>query len=169
MSSSHPDPRTALDRLIAEAGQPASSRRTFLKRTCSAVVFMGLATGSVAFVGCDSGGSEPQGWPDGVTLEGTELRIDTTRLPDLARADGFLWIADAEVIVVHDDQLGYRAFSSVCPHEGKPVRAFDGQQLRCPSHGWTFGLDGRPTGRARRGLRTYRLEQDGPQLTVFLA
>jgi nitrite reductase/ring-hydroxylating ferredoxin subunit len=51
-----------------------------------------------------------------------------------------------ESLLVVNDAGALRAFHNVCQHRGHPLRP-DGAgkvgALRCPYHGWTYGLDGR--------------------------
>ena len=50
------------------------------------------------------------------------------------------------VLLVRDDEATLRAFANVCRHRGHELLALDEsatrQQIRCPYHGWTYGLDG---------------------------
>ncbi len=57
------------------------------------------------------------------------------------------------VVVVRDDRLELRAFVNVCRHRGHSVVDGHGSRrlLRCPYHGWTYGLDG-----CLRGVPRYR-------------
>ena len=151
-----------------------TSRRAFLRTTCSVAAILGLSSGSVIIAGCDGGGSnEPQTLPEGVTRDGDTLIVDLTQFPDLQTANNSLWIPAADVIVINGADVGYRAFSSVCPHEREAVEIFepsegDGYQLRCPAHDWTFDVDGDPTGRASAGLNQFPLTKADQTLRVML-
>ena len=66
--------------------------------------------------------------------------------------------AGEPVVVVRDDAGEVRGFFNVCRHHAaavvtEPEGAASG--LRCPYHGWTYGLDGRAEGHSglRRRLR----------------
>jgi nitrite reductase/ring-hydroxylating ferredoxin subunit len=151
---------------------PATSRRDFLKGTCSALAALGLS-GSMIVVGCDSGGSNDAPLPDGVTLEGTTLTVDLAAFPALTEPNGSLWVRQADAIIVNDPDVGYRAFSSICPHEREDVSIYESTgtgdyQLRCPAHDWTFDIDGDPTGRAQAGLDRLTLTKDGDTVRVTL-
>lgn len=150
-----------------------SSRRTFITSTCSALVALGLGTSGLTIVGCDSGGSSPPPLPDGVTLNGNTLTIDLTQFPDLRAPRGALWIANQDVFIIHAENDAYRAFSSVCPHEGEDVTVYEqasaaAYQLRCPAHDWTFDLAGAPTGRAQRALPLYATTKENDTLRITL-
>ena len=157
-----------------DAPSSSSSRRAFLRSTCSALAILGLSSGSVIIAGCDSGGSSgEQPLPEGVTRDGNTLSIDLTAFPDLRADNNSLLIPAADVIVINGAEVGYRAFSSVCPHEGEDVEIFepsgaDDYQLRCPAHDWTFDVAGDPTGRARAGLPRFPVRRDGTTLRVSI-
>jgi phenylpropionate dioxygenase-like ring-hydroxylating dioxygenase large terminal subunit len=53
-------------------------------------------------------------------------------------------IADLSILVVRSAPDRIRAFHNVCLHRGRLLRDRDGrtEELRCPFHGWTWGLDG---------------------------
>lgn len=153
----------------------STSRRAFLRRSCSALAILGVGSGSVLIAGCDSGGSsaEEDPLPDGVTRDGNTLIVDLTAFPDLQEPPNSLWIPAADVIVIHRANVGYRAFDSVCPHEGEDVEIFepsggDGYQLRCPAHDWTFDVEGDPTGPAQAGLTQFVLTREGNSLRITI-
>jgi len=77
-----------------------------------------------------------------------------------------LVIADAHLIVlawVEDD--GLRAYQGVCPHANTPLNeaSFDGRNLTCPLHGWTWDLTtGEPAKAEECGLAEYPMKvEDG--------
>lgn len=150
-------------------------RRVFLKQSCALAAVMGLTGGGLVttLAGCDTAG------PDGLTtnqqglsFDGTVLTVDTTAFPDLTKTGGFLWLSDVDVIIVHTPSGEYRAFDSVCPHEQNNIRIYEQAngtyRLRCPSHDWTFDLDGQPTGKAKRGTTRYPLTQEGNLLKITI-
>lgn len=150
-----------------------SSRRHFLKTTCSAFLALSTASSGVLIVGCDSGSSSPPPLPDGIILNGTTLTIDLAQFPNLTQDRGALWVASQDVFIIRVADE-YRAFSSVCPHEQEDVNIYEpndssGYQLRCPAHDWTFDLDGTPTGIADARLQQYATRLDGNLLEVTLA
>lgn len=161
---------------MEEAGM-TTSRRDFLKKTCGAVLAMGLiSTSSIAFVGCDSAESDdPEGvntGDPGISRDSDVITIDTAEYPELATVGGSLWIVNAQVLVIHPPE-GYRAFSSICPHEQEPIRIFEESngdyRMRCPSHDWTFDTDGDPLGVADEGTEEFEVdvEDDLVQITIF--
>ena len=78
---------------------------------------------------------------------------------DLRRPGDYLTasVAGEPLLVIRGQDGELRAFSNVCRHRAARVadRAGNcGKALRCPYHGWTYGLDGRLMGVPERsGLR----------------
>lgn len=106
-----------------------------------------------------------------MTRNGNTLKIDLEAFPDLQEPNNSLWIPAADVILIHGADVGYRAFRSVCPHEGEDMEIFEpagrnGHQLRCPAHDWTFDLDGDPTGHAQTGLDRYAVTKEDSTLQI---
>ncbi|HET9438320.1 MAG TPA: aromatic ring-hydroxylating dioxygenase subunit alpha [Gaiellaceae bacterium] len=88
-------------------------------------------------------------------------------------------VGGVPVVVVRDREDEIRAFLNVCRHRGSLVCEGSGRRetLQCPSHAWTYGLDGRliTAPRAKReggidesalGLVPLRLDTWGPLLFV---
>lgn len=151
----------------------STSRRQFLRNSCSALAILSLTSGGILVAGCDSGGSNDETLPVGVTRNGNTLIVDLAEFPDLQKPNNSLWIPAADVIIIHGNDVGYRAFSSVCPHQGEDVEIFEpsgtnGYHLRCPSHDWTFDVDGDPTGEAEAGLTPFALTKNENTLQVTL-
>jgi phenylpropionate dioxygenase-like ring-hydroxylating dioxygenase large terminal subunit len=76
---------------------------------------------------------------------------------DLRRRGDFVTteIAGVPVLTVRADDGALRAFINVCPHRGATLVERSGRitnTIRCPFHGWIFGLDGAP--RATRSFET---------------
>lgn len=104
------------------------------------------------------------------------------------------WRADTvngwPLIVTRDADGGLRAFHNACRHRGAaivPDGAGRAETLRCPYHGWTYGLDGALALAPRagaldraahgllpvrvatwRGLVFVRVAEDGPDLATWL-
>ena len=62
-------------------------------------------------------------------------------------------LAGAPVILLRDEARHLRAFANTCRHRG--TRLLEGRgnttHIRCPFHGWTYGLDGSLRGATRMG------------------
>ncbi|MBS1895524.1 MAG: Rieske 2Fe-2S domain-containing protein [Actinobacteria bacterium] len=73
------------------------------------------------------------------------------------------------VVIVRDDERRIRAYLNSCRHRGPKVcRADQGNSraLRCPYHGWTFGLDGSLVG-VPRAMTAYHGELDRSELGLI--
>ena len=74
------------------------------------------------------------------------------RAEELPEAGSFIVrrAGGASVVVVRDEGGGLRAFHNVCRHRGSLLCLEESGRLpgriRCPYHGWTYGLDGRLLG-----------------------
>lgn len=141
----------------------SQTRRTFLKDSCSVLAAFGLAAYGINVAGCDTT-EEPT---DGITISGKTMNIDLSIVSALNADKGFLMSSSAKAIVINDGGT-FRAFSNVCPHEGNPVTSFDGSQIRCVHHGWTFSTTGTKTGVAQKNLTTLAITKSGNILTVTL-
>jgi Rieske 2Fe-2S family protein len=78
--------------------------------------------------------------------------------------DGEFFLCDvgADNIIVARDRQTVRAFFNVCRHRGTRVcREAEGKfagPIRCPYHGWSYGLDGRLLGAPHMDEQTFRRE-----------
>ncbi len=90
-------------------------------------------------------------------------------------------IAGEPIVLVRDAAGALRALSNVCRHRASTVASAHGNctTLRCPYHGWTYGLDGKLLGqpefegvrdwdRSSVALPSYRVETWEPFLFVNL-
>ena len=157
----------------AADGRPAPAA-TFLRRSCGLFTAALLAANGATLAACDSAGASASGAdPSGATVAGSVLTVDLGQATALMPVGGSLLVRSANALVVHAAEGDYRAFNSVCPHQHntisqvQPVGA--SYRLRCPSHGWTYDLNGNPTGSAQRGTARYALVQTGQTLTITLA
>ena len=64
-----------------------------------------------------------------------------------------LELAGASIIVIRDEERRLRAFANTCRHRGTRLLEGSGNaaRIRCPFHGWTYGLDGSLRGATRMG------------------
>ena len=62
-------------------------------------------------------------------------------------------VAGASMIVVRDEERRLRVFANTCRHRGTRLLEGSGNavRIRCPFHGWTYGLDGSLRGATRMG------------------
>src|SRR3546814_3009319 len=81
---------------------------------------------------------------------------------DELRNVGDTWVyevASLSFVIVRSDPQTIKAFYNSCLHRGRPLRDCPGQvsHLKCPFHGFTWGLDG--------GLRGVPAREEFPTVT----
>lgn len=71
-------------------------------------------------------------------------------LSDVAEGETVRVECDGRALFVHREGPAISVYDSRCPHQHTdiPLQALNGQQLRCPKHGWTFEI---PSGRCVAG------------------
>jgi len=76
--------------------------------------------------------------------------------------------ADQSVVVTQPTAGTFKAFSSICTHQGCTVNAVAGGTINCPCHGSKFNIaDGSVTaGPAKKPLPAKQVTDDGGQLRV---
>ena len=119
-------------------------------------------------------GGSGGGTATGIALTGNQLTIDTTIVTELDQPGGFAFIRqvngqNVRVIVVNE--RGVKAFTAVCTHTGRDVSMYltGSMELRCPTHGSQFDLNGRVTqGPASRSLTEYAANRSDSVITVTL-
>ena len=73
-------------------------------------------------------------------------------------------LAGVPLIVLRDEDRRLRAFANTCRHRGTQLLEGRGNaaRIRCPFHGWTYGLDGGLRGAPRMGVtRGFRRAEMG--------
>ncbi|WP_067175573.1 Rieske (2Fe-2S) protein [Microtetraspora niveoalba] len=78
-------------------------------------------------------------------------------------------VLKAEKVVVVQPEAGtFKAYSTVCPHQGCPVQRVKGGLIVCPCHNSTFAIaDGSPkSGPAKKGLAEVAISADGDTVTL---
>lgn len=58
----------------------------------------------------------------------------------LATAGGIALVPNADLIVINTGNNTFRAFTSICTHQGATIDARIGDNLRCPLHGSQFSI-----------------------------
>lgn len=110
----------------------------------------------------------PTSWYTDAAIHEREVeRIWKTRWQMVCRVDelrnvGDTWVyevASLSFVIVRSDPQTIKAFYNSCLHRGRPLRDCPGQvsHLKCPFHGFTWGLDG--------GLRGVPAREEFPTVT----
>ena len=155
------------------------SRREFLK--VSGVSLSSACLGGICLSGCSlSGGlSKTPFAPLGsYTAEANRLVVDLEKAPELKRVGGSVKLSvdnpvkgtQEKIILVHPEDLTYKAFSNTCTHRGKELEYVHAKKrLECVSGHSEFDLEGRVLdGNAEAPLTVYPTELDGNTLTIYL-
>ena len=158
-----------------DEGSPAVSRRRFLGATGVTVVgcLFAQACGGSA-TGPNGGVVEPP--PSGsTTFANGVVTVQLGLVPALTAADGHLVLgltnggqrADLTIINVGGR---YRAFTSLCTHEGCTVSGYSGGRMICPCHGSEFNQNGQVVnGPASSALREYAVILNATAQTLTIA
>lgn len=129
------------------------------RRVLAGTAGLGLATPLLAACGGDDGGSTAtdgeasssgSGSKDGPS-GGSETLTTATDVP----VGGGAIFADDEVVVTQPSEGEFKAFSSVCTHQGCPVGKVENGQIVCPCHGSAFSVE---DGSVKAGPATAPLE-----------
>lgn len=150
----------------------SSSRREFLRCTCTSATLLALGWG---LTGCDSNAMEDDdgdpGAEDGITISGNTIMLDLqgSQAKTLASAGGFLLIEEAKTLAINTgDEI--RAFTSVCTHQQCDINSFQNERLVCPCHGSQYNTDGEVVGGpAPAPLQEFTVERDGNTVTITKA
>jgi cytochrome b6-f complex iron-sulfur subunit len=167
--------------LLPDDGSPSGaptdvSRRKFLGASSAALVSCLLAQAC-------GGGGDPTG-PNGIvnppppgslTFANGVVTLKVNLIPDLSASNGHLVIAAtdsdrrADVVVLNLGGGTFRAFTSICTHEGCTVTGYANRRMQCPCHGSEFDQRGMPvSGPAPLPLREYPTTYDAPSQTLAI-
>ena len=153
------------------------SRRRFLEATSATLL------ASVLAQACGGGGDGPAGPSGGTTpppagsvaFANGVVTVRVGLIPDLAASNGHLVVGltdvdrRADVIVINLGGGVYRAFTSICTHEGCTVSGYANQRMVCPCHGSEYDQRGVPvSGPAPSPLREYPTTYDAPSQTLAI-
>jgi cytochrome b6-f complex iron-sulfur subunit len=144
------------------------TRRGFVTAAASSFAALALAA-------CGGGGEGPTGSGGGggasivdipmganltVSANGQVVTIPLASNPSLAAAGGMLFLASARTLVLNTGNE-YRAFTSVCTHQGCDVMKRHGERFHCDCHGSEYDQTGsRVSGPAESPLRQYATTLD---------
>lgn len=141
------------DPALAAAGCPCPSRRSVLR---SAAALGGSAAAAGLLAGCGSGGSAA---PAAAGTLGAASEVPV---------GGGAIFADAQVVVTQPTEGEFRAFSSICTHQGCQVSEVTDAEIVCTCHGSRFSIeDGSPvSGPATEPLGAQQVSVEGDQLVL---
>ena len=148
------------------------TRRNFVGGTCATLLASVLAAcGSSS----DAGGITAPPPAGSTTFAGGVVTLNLPQLPDLTATNGHLVLELADGtrranLAVINASGTYKAFSSICTHEGCSVNGYDGTVLICPCHGSRYDLTGKVVaGPAPLPLREYTVVSNPAQQTLTIA
>jgi Rieske Fe-S protein len=117
----------------------------------------------------DDGATDPAGDTTGAsqtpgTGSGADTGIKTSDIP----VNGGKVFKDQKVVVTQPEAGQYKAFSSVCTHQGCDVGSVTNNVITCPCHGSKFSaLDGSvKSGPAQKALAAKTATVSGDSITV---
>lgn len=109
---------------------PTADRRTVLRATALGVAVAGVGATAAA---CSSSNSMPQtSGAQTVAAPTGPTKITTTS--QVPVGGGFI-DGDVSVVVTQPESGSYKAFSSICTHQGCPVNSVIDNVIQCPCHG----------------------------------
>lgn len=153
------------------------TRRNFLGAT-------GVTLLGCVLAACGGGDGTPGSGPGGVTepppsgsttFTSGVVTLQLSQIPGLTAANGHLVLALADGsrradLVIINVSGTYKAFSSICTHEGCSVNGFNGQRMICPCHGSEYNLAGQVVaGPAPLPLREYTVVLNSAAQTLTIA
>jgi len=158
-----------------DAGASAVSRRGFIGAT------------GVTLIGClfaQACGGDPSGPNSGVveppptgsaTFTNGVVTLQLALIPALTAVNGHQVLAlssggrRADLTVINVSGT-YRAFTSICTHEGCTVNGYSGGRMICPCHGSEFNQNGQVVnGPAPSSLREYAVTMNTTAQTLTIA
>ncbi|WP_262852758.1 Rieske (2Fe-2S) protein [Mumia quercus] len=125
-----------------------------------------VAGGLLAACGSDDGSSTAQ--DDAMATGGAPAGTELGPTSDVPVGGGRVYESE-KVLVAQPSEGEFKAFSSVCTHQGCAVSKIEGTTLTCPCHGSEFSTDGGKVlqGPATKALPERKIRVEGD--TIFLA
>lgn len=129
---------------------PDLPRRSFL------AAGTGLTLAGLGLAACSSTADSSGG--------GSSATVKTSDVP----VGGGVILQSAQFVVTQPTAGQFKAFSSICTHQGCPVSQISNQQIICLCHGSRFSItDGSViSGPARRALAAAKVSESGGSLTI---
>jgi Rieske Fe-S protein len=123
----------------------------------------GIGLGLPVLAAC--GGEETAGGGGASTEETSgQVLLTTSEVP----VEGGTVIDDPKVVVTQPTEGEFKAFSSICTHQGCPVSRVQGAEIQCGCHGSVFSAsDGSVVnGPATSPLEELAITVDGDEITL---
>lgn len=151
------------------------SRRSFLSASTAAIL------GTVLLQACGESSTGPAGGgvveppPAGsTTFSNGVVTVQLALIPALTATNGHQVLSlndggrKADIVVINTGSA-FRAFSSICTHEGCIVSGYSNQRMVCPCHGSEFNQSGQPvSGPAPTALREFTVTRNSTAGTLTI-
>ncbi|MFN8571987.1 MAG: Rieske (2Fe-2S) protein [Gemmatimonadaceae bacterium] len=136
-----------------------SNRREFIREAALVVAVLS---------GCGGDSTGPTAI-DGVTISGSQVTVDLTKVTALSSVGTALFIPGARVVVLRTASATFKAFTTTCTHAGCSVDSFAGGRINCPCHGSQYDTNGQVVaGPAPRALTEYATTFDAGSNVVTI-
>lgn len=125
----------------------------------------GLGLGLPVLAACGSGDEEAGGGSGGATEESSgQVLLTVSEVP----VEGGTVLEDPQVVVTQPSEGEFKAFSSICTHQGCPVSRVEGAEIQCACHGSVFSAsDGSVVnGPATSPLEELAVTVDGDEISL---
>jgi len=141
--------------------QECTSRRSFLKKTFTGVIFGTLAASCVDVNKLLAAAESYE-----VSSGGAPKTFSLSDYPALSSKGGYAMVT-SKVIVINKGSNKFAALDMTCTHKKAQVE-FDGSKFICPEHGSEFNSSGKVTeGPATKNLKSYKVTyNDDNTITV---
>jgi nitrite reductase/ring-hydroxylating ferredoxin subunit len=143
--------------------ESSASRRTVI----GGFVGLGVGVPLLAACGSDGGGASSSGGGSSSSSGGTTSSGSIGKTSEVPVGGGKIFTAD-KVVVTQPTAGDFKAFSSICTHQGCPVTKISGEDIDCTCHGSKFSIkDGSVVnGPATKALESLTVKVTGEDITV---
>ena len=127
---------------------------------------VGVGIGAPLLAACGSSGDSSSGSGSG-SSGGTTSSGPIAKTSEIPEGGGKIF--ESEKVVITQPAAGeYKAFSSICTHQGCPVTKISGEDIDCTCHGSKFSIkDGSVvSGPASKGLEELTVTEASGELSV---
>jgi Rieske Fe-S protein len=148
---------------------PTADRRAVLRATALGVAVAGVGVTAAA---CSSSNSMPQGsnaqTENGSSASGGGAAGSTLTTTSKVPVGGGFFPTTASIVVTQPEAGTYKAFSSICTHQGCPVTSVTDNVIQCPCHGSQYSAkDGSViTGPATQPLAAKNISVSGGNIVL---